>query len=695
MVGSFSEAIGERLRLRLAEPAVVDSVRLAQPLRRSERHTVESDRHITEIEIRIDGGRPITATLDERSRGPESQRVPLGVEASVIEIEIVGTSLGRRITYPAVAPVGFAEVDLGLGPVVEVIRTPPALLDQLGTDLDDHAVAVVLTRERSNPREPVRTDPELQMVRAVPLPARVEVEVSGSARLAATAPSGLIDDLVGITGPTAVRALSSGHLVGDLPSRASAVLDGDGATAWTGRFGPQAGQWLELSRAVPFEPGVIEIDLVVDELHSTPRAVEVLVDGYEVGYLDLDPSAAASSAPDGTVTAEVMMPMARSRVRIVFDEVAERLTRHWYSNGFVALPVSVAEVRIGDTPPLVPPTDIDTGCRDDLVSIDGRSVPVRITGSAADALTRRELRIEGCDAAVLGPPESVIVTAPGSLTGLDVDQLVLSGLQRVPPPVIDIGGVDAVRHSDTAYTVQVPDWDADRWLVLGQSHNRGWHATVGGADLGPPVVIDGFANGWLLPAGEAAAVELRWTPQRLVDWALRISLLAVAAAALIAWRGRPDRGAPRSALARFEPDRPAVRWPWHEASPQTTSTTAVVVAAAAVTALAAANVPNWHALAPAAGVVTVLALRHRRLWWLAPMAATLSLGTAALFVLIQQYRFRYPPHFNWPIRFESVHILGMAAIIALACDYAVTLVRIRASFRLVKSSHTIDRSFQA
>ena len=109
---------------------------------------------------------------------------------------------------------------------------------------------------------------------------------------------------------------------------------------------------------------------------------------------------------------------------------------------------------------------------------------------------------------MLGPPESLIVTARGSETGFDIDQLVLSGPQRVLPPA-GTDGAAAVRHSDTSYTVRVADRDTGRWLVLGQSHNRGWHATIDGNDLGPPVVIDGFANGWLLPPGEAATVKLR------------------------------------------------------------------------------------------------------------------------------------------------------------------------------------------
>ena len=562
--------------------------------------------------------------------------------------------------------------------MLEVIRTPRALLDRIGGDLEDHSLTVVLTRERSNPREPVRTDPELQMVRAVPLAASLEVTVSGTARLATTAPSGLIDALVGI-GPasTGVSASSSGHLAGDLPSRASAVLDGDPATAWTGRFGPQSGQWLELSGPEPFDTPLIEIDVVVDDLHSTPTAVQVLVDGTDAGTFELGLSgASAGSQPPETATVAVPLRQAGTAVRLVFDSVDERLTREWYSNGFVALPVSVAEVRLGEGQTLDPAAAIDTGCLRDLVFVDGLAVPVRVTGSAADALARRELRVEGCAPAALGPPESLITTAPGSRTGFDIDQLVLEGPRLAASPPDGIGRVDAVRHSDTAYTVRVHPRDRDRWLVLGQSYNRGWHATVDGTGLGPPTVIDGFANGWLLPAGEAAVVELRWTPQRLVDWALRLSALVAVAAALIAWRGRPDRPGP--APARSESGRPLLRLPWHEETSVPPSAAATAMVAAAVTALAVLSLPDWHVLAPIAGVVVVLALRRRHLWWLAPMVSALALGCAALFVLIQQYRFHYPPDFSWPTRFETVHILGVAAILALAADYAVTFARARA-----------------
>ena len=52
--------------------------------------------------------------------------------------------------------------------------------------------------------------------------------------------------------------------------------------------------------------------------------------------------------------------------------------------------------------------------------------------------------------------------------------------------------------ADTRLQLTVEPSEADSWLVLAQSWNAGWTATINGELLGAPVLIDGYANGWLL-----------------------------------------------------------------------------------------------------------------------------------------------------------------------------------------------------
>ena len=705
VVAAFAEARGERLRLRLAEPAAVGSLRLLQPSGRDERHVLEAGRHITEVKISVDGRTAAVAELDERSHSEPGQTVPLGrgdqsTTAELIEIEITDTDVSRRAVYPGIAPVGFAETDVGLGPVTEVIRTPRALTDALGARIDDHALTVVLTRERSNPQEPVRADPEARMLRAVPLPTAREFTVSGAVRLSAVAAEPLIDALVAQApiDVAAATAASSGYLAGDLPSRASAAFDGNPATAWTGVFGPQSGQWIELSASEPFRAGRIEITAVVDAQHSTPETVRLFTDGEDRGvfHLELVPEFDGTK-PGATATATLPLSIESSTVRLVIESARERLTRDWYSNGFVALPVALAEVRLSTasapehSPRIASRLDaahldaahLDTGCRSDLLRVNGKPVAVRVTGTAADGLARRKLRMVGCEPVTAVAGELLLETAPGAETGLDFDQVVLSSPRALADPKDGIGAVDAVRHSDTRYTVEVPPSDTDRWLVLGQSHNRGWRAVAGGADLGAPVVIDGFANGWLLSASsDAVSVELRWAPQQSVNWALRISALFTAAATLAALRGRRDRAEGLGAGRINEPSQPALNWHSGTAGrpPRPVpgpGQMAAGVTAAAVAGVAAINLPTdrpWHLLAaPALAAAALAAAKLRFAKGLLPLLASASLGIAALYVLVQQYRFRYPPDFVWPQQFEAVHIFGVLAVLCLAADYAVTV----------------------
>jgi arabinofuranan 3-O-arabinosyltransferase len=50
-----------------------------------------------------------------------------------------------------------------------------------------------------------------------------------------------------------------------------------------------------------------------------------------------------------------------------------------------------------------------------------------------------------------------------------------------------------------------------RVLTLRENQNPGWQATLGGRTL-RPLVLDGWQQGWLVPAGSGGAVELRFAP---------------------------------------------------------------------------------------------------------------------------------------------------------------------------------------
>ena len=481
--------------------------------------------------------------------------------------------------------------------------------------------------------------------------------------------------------------------------------------------------------------------MVIDRLHSVPAALEVLVDGAAAGVFatGLKADEASAAAPlDSTATVSIPMQAKGSTFRLVVAEVSERLTRDWYSNTFQPLPVSIAEVRLGANPVrLSPPTPVDTGCRDDLVSINSRPTPVRITGSVADAEARRPLNLQGCEPVTLTPNETLVMTASGANTGIDIDQLVLTSPAPLPPtpaaspdsaeraeaassaptphsaaaagaaadsaeaseaasdsdegsgasasdPAKDAAAeVKVERHRDTSFTATVPPSDTGRWLVLAQSHNRGWQAVADGTDLGEPVVIDGYANGWWLPPGAETTVELRWTPQRLVDAALALSAIFTALTIALAWKGRrakppdPADGPPDTAAAtEYGPALPQLIWPFAEPQrdPQANrpSPKAIAAAALATAALATLTLPQWPTWLPLTALlaaITAISLHWPRARPLPLAAAATALAAAAAWIMISQYRFRHPPDFAWPQRFEEANILGMLTILLIATTY--------------------------
>ena len=320
-------------------------------------------------------------------------------------------------------------------------------------------------------------------------------------------------------------------------------MDGDPTTAWTAAFGSGAGSWIGVHTPQPLAFDTLELDVAADGRHSLPATVTVEVDGQPVGRTTLGRIAEGTEV--GHVT-KVTVPLERpvhggTHLRVVVDEITPRTTPGGVA-GDVPLPVAVAEIRATGMPAAPVTGRIDTRCRADLATLDGRAVPIRVTGMT----DRGALGIEACGDVELGPGTHRLRSSLGEETGLDIDAVTLrsregggaaAGSGPADPAAV---GADLVRAS-TGRTRVRADIDAGNepfWFVLGQSRSSGWELSVDGGTAGPPTLVDGYANGWLVTpdAPGRVVVSLTWTPQRQVWLAMGVSAVAIVLSALILLR---------------------------------------------------------------------------------------------------------------------------------------------------------------
>ena len=243
----------------------------------------------------------------------------------------------------------------------------------------------------------------------------------------------------------------------------------------------------------------------------------------------------------------------------------------------ISLPLGIAELGIPGTRVGAPaPTPSPARAAQNL--LDPRR-QARVGGAhgvhPSAALQGDGLTVTPCGADAAGinlaAGSHVVLSAPGTATGIDIDQLALdsapggtasprvAGTDAVlaAPAPGPAPAVRVVSQSSTLVHLHITGATHPYWLVLGESINKGWKATVDatGQNLGPSSLIDGFGNGWLVqPNGSATmAVTLRWTPQSKENVALLISALAVLACFVLALvprrRSRRARKRPASGVA--------------------------------------------------------------------------------------------------------------------------------------------------
>jgi arabinofuranan 3-O-arabinosyltransferase len=598
--------VGQHLTVRADHEQTVDHVTLQQG------PAGAADRSIAEVKLTFDDGEPITALLDASSFAVGGQTISFPARtARKLDIEITAVNVPAPTSTNGV---GFAEVGFGDTRIRETVRLPLDLSRKAGADADGHRLDVVLSRLRNDPA--ARLDEELNLDRRFVLPDARAFLLSGTARVEPNAADPVIDDALGTTAP-GTTFTSSSHLYGDADARASRAFDGDPDTAWTPLRGTSPGQWIQASLPAPVTVDRMQLTVVADRLHSLPTKITLVADGVAARTLQLPTIRRGDEGARRTVDLR-FDPVTAKDLQLRIDDLEPKITIPGPGAGGVLLPVSIADVGLAPVPAPAAPATVDTGCRDDLVQVDGAPVPVAVRGATADA--RRGLDVVACDPSLaLGRGSTTLTTAPGLATGWNVDRIVLSSNAAGEPTAITPAGtpvsqagarVQVTSSTADSYHLRVRTDGTPFWLVLGQSHNDGWEATAAGKDLGAPTLVNGFANGWQVRPGHAGTIDvvLRWTPQRLVWIGLAFSVLAVLACiALLFWRRTRVRPVLGPALA----DAPVWDSPTRFAGAD--PGLGACVAAAAVAGVAAALVSRWWigVLVAAASLVASRVTRGR------------------------------------------------------------------------------------
>ncbi|UMG92147.1 discoidin domain-containing protein [Nocardioides sp. TF02-7] len=305
--------------------------------------------------------------------------------------------------------------------------------------------------------------------------------------------------------------------------------------------------------------------------------------------LDVTPPAGFGAMPDRAV---VEADGRRREVDLAgsgsFEPLRARLlTVTFLRDAPDARPTGIAELRLRGgrlTTPFDGAAQAGTPCGfGPPLVVDGRRYQTRVRGDAGSVVSAGQLALRVCGSRA----ERRLRLAPG------VHRVRLLSTPQFQPVGLTLLGLDGdhTRVVERSRSLRLLDADATRVrLDLGpgeeavlstpHNHNAGWVATVDGREL-EPVTVDGWAQGWLVPADAAGEVELRFTPQRSYLVGLVGGLLLLAGVLLWAlWllvRGR-RRGAPPDDRPDPAPPPTVQR---ADGGRRTVATTAALAAAAA------------------------------------------------------------------------------------------------------------------
>jgi arabinofuranan 3-O-arabinosyltransferase len=426
---------------------------------------------------------------------------------------------------------GFREIRIPGFAVRQYLR-PPVIIGRslAGRDLSHDSLSYVFQRFtgddpfRRNPfgvntledNAQDRGDAETQIERLLFSPAARNYAVDAWVYPDTTAADATLDRMAGYRGPD--RLNSSSRFENQPAYRASSAFDGSSGPGWIGVWArPEApAPWISWSTARA---------LRISRVHLTPSTLVV----RRPTQVQVSWPGGSTGALSVSAAGDVILPQAiRARsVRLTVLAVAwphgasarQRASKA-VGIGAVSVP-GLRTVRIPTTGPL------HAGCGSAAITVGGREVGLRVTGTVSQLDAGTPLRAQACASGgrvAMGSGIQRVTSLPAPFT---VDLLRLSSPAPVAsaPPVsgghvLNPGTIGT--HSLTGVKVSLR---GPSWLVLGESFDAGWRAQCNGRALGAPQVLDGYGNGWLAPA-DCTRASFSFTPQSGVSKSYVVSGIA-------------------------------------------------------------------------------------------------------------------------------------------------------------------------
>lgn len=466
----------------------------------------------------------------------QSVTSPAGT-TSWLKITIVG-SVERKT---GLTGAGFSEVRIPGVQVTRLLRLPT---DAVRSGADASASAEIVSLHRAaDPTGLAATGTEAGLHRVFSVSSAGTYEVRASAVPVA---GQALDKLLYQVAPeqasrVTATADSTAAMGPDLSARN--LTDGDLTTAWIA--GDKPTFHLRWNGRQPVSSLVLA---AAGGLSSRPTKVEI-------------------SSPDGATIAGVddngwvrFDPITTDRLDITVTETAPVTVHNPVANDDLRLPVGLTEAYIPalenlrtPQPPATQEFALPCG-RGPELAIDGTLYATSARGTVRDLTQRREVELTLCQqggSAVSLGAGSHNVEAAGDAGPLAVTDVTLT---RGTVGAVDGGAGRALR---------VVDWAGDRrsvtvgsgaasYLTTYENYNEGWQATLNGRKL-TPVRLDGWQQGWRIPAGAGGTVELSYGPATTYEAGLIGGGVAIAVLAFfVAWRRRspnPDEASPAPAGA--------------------------------------------------------------------------------------------------------------------------------------------------